>query len=115
MKNKILLPLLLALSPLVASAQLGGVKGLIVSVGDIVVTLTKIAAAAALLVFFWGLVKFISKAGDVKAVEEGRRFMLWGIIALFVMVSVWGIVLFLQTQLNIHQGLPFNVPTFPNP
>jgi hypothetical protein len=115
MKNKIIVPLLLAVTPLIASAQFGGVKGLIQSFGDIIQTLTKIAAALALLAFFWGLVKFISRAGDEKAIEEGRRLMIWGIVALFVMVSVWGLVLFLQQQLGIHAGLPFTVPVFPNP
>lgn len=101
---------------MVASAQFGGVRMLIESAGNIVTLLTKIAAAVALLVFFWGLVKFIfAVGGDTAAVEQGRTLMIWGTIALFVLVSIWGIILFIQTQLGIHAGLPYNVPTFPRP
>jgi len=53
-----------------------------------------IVAGIALLVFFWGLAKFILKAGDEGAREEGKQVMKWGIISLFVLVSIWGIVLF---------------------
>jgi len=77
-----------------------------------------------LLVFFWGLAKFIFRVGgDEKAVDEGKRIMLWGVVALFVMVSVWGLVNFLVDafgfnntsgpfpgQLAPPDGSPNNVP-----
>ena len=55
----------------------------------------------ALLFFFWGLVKFLANAGDKGAIEEGRNKMLWGVITLFVMLSVWSLVRFIQHDLNI--------------
>lgn len=45
-----------------------------------------------LLVFLWGLTKFIFSAGDEKNIQAGKDLMIWGVIGLFVMVSVWGIV-----------------------
>lgn len=107
---------LLILVPLTVSAQFGGTGLLIARAGYLINVLTTVAAGAALLVFFWGLVKFILKAGDEKGVEEGRRLMLWGIIALFIMVSVWGLVAFIRNEIGV---LPSNtapvVPTFPRP
>ncbi len=44
----------------------------------------------ALVAFFWGLVKYIYSAGSGK--DEGKMIMVWGVVALFVMVSVWGLV-----------------------
>jgi hypothetical protein len=111
--KKYIIPVLLASYPLVSFAALGGIKGYITDIGRIVEALTVVAAGAALLVFFWGLVKFITKAGDEGAVEEGRRLMLWGIVALFVMVSVWGLVQFLNTELGIGTGNAPAIPTFP--
>lgn len=71
-------------------------KGLILASHDVINTLLVILVALALLYFMWGLAKMIFRvAGDEKAIEEGKRIMLWGIISLFVMVSVWGIVNFL--------------------
>jgi Type IV secretion system pilin len=67
-------------------------------------TLIKVSVAIAVLVFFWGLVKFIFKAGDEKSHEEGRNRMIWGVIALFVLVSIWGIVKYLQSDFGLTVG-----------
>ncbi len=64
--------------------------------------LIPLAFALCLLYFFWGVVKYIRKgAGSEEAAKEGKRVMVLGIIGLFVAVSVWGIVSFIQTELNI--------------
>ena len=46
----------------------------------------------ALVGFLYGVAKFILCADDSSKREEGRQLMIWGVIGLFVMVSVWGIV-----------------------
>ncbi|MBX4199871.1 pilin [Candidatus Parcubacteria bacterium] len=79
-------------------------RDLIVALGKIVNQLIILAAGAGLLVFFWGLAKFIFKSGDTKSHEEGRNLMVWGIVALFVMVSVWGLVNFVRQSLGIDPG-----------
>ncbi len=66
---------------------------------DLITTAIPIVGSIALLVFFWGLARFILKAGEQEARDEGKQIMKWGIVALFVMVSIWGIVSFLQTDL----------------
>ena len=55
-----------------------------------------------LLVFFKGLVAFIAKSGDAKSHAEGRNLMIWGLVALFVMVSVFGILRFFYTDLGFR-------------
>ncbi len=69
---------------------------------DVVNLSTGILAALALLVFFWGLVKYIAKADDEKAKEAGKNTMIWGVVGLFVMFSVFGIVRFLQESFDIN-------------
>ena len=54
--------------------------------------LTVLILAAAVLVFVWGVLKFITAAGDDEKRKSGRSFMIWGIIGIFVMVSVWALV-----------------------
>lgn len=97
---KLLIPVL-ALLPLVASAQLTGLGQLITATGGLINPLIAILVGVALLVFFWGLVKFVFRLGGdgEKAVDDGKRVMKWGLIALFVMVSVWGIIEFFQDAL----------------
>lgn len=56
-----------------------------------------LAISIALLVFIWGVLKMIFGLGDTdtdssKVKEEGKKRMIWGLIALFVLVSVWGLV-----------------------
>lgn len=115
MKKSIIIPTLIYLFPLLTSAQFGGVKELVKGAGDIIQTLTLLAAAAALLVFFWGLAKFIlAVGGDEEAVKQGRTLMIWGILALFVMTSIWGIVYFIGDE--IFPGASYEaprIPTFP--
>jgi len=91
------------LSPLVAFAALDKTSDLIKAVGKLISQLTVIAGGVALLVFLWGLAKFIFKSGDEKSHEEGMNLMKWGIVALFVMVSVWGIIGFMQNALGLPQ------------
>ncbi|MEK7514584.1 MAG: hypothetical protein AAB587_02070 [Patescibacteria group bacterium] len=58
-----------------------------------------VAFAAALLTFIWGLARFILHIGGDKSLEEGKRLMGWGVITLFIISSIWGIVGFLQQSL----------------
>jgi hypothetical protein len=65
-----------------------------------------IVGSLGLLAFFWGLAKFIINAGgDAKTHQEGRNLMVWGLVALFLMVSIWGIIRFLQGEFGFSGGL----------
>lgn len=77
---------------------------LIVRIGGWVNAATPVAIGIALLVFFWGLAKLIFSAGDEEKRSEGKKVMGWGIIALFVVVSIWGIVFFLADSLDVGVG-----------
>lgn len=88
----------LLLLPTMVSAS--GIKDLINALSGLIDTLIAILVALALAVFIWGLVKFIWRlGGDEEEVKEGKKLMVWGIVALFVMLSVWGIVIFMQEAL----------------
>lgn len=51
-----------------------------------------VVATLALLLFFWGVALFIYSAGDDTRRAEGKKRMIWGIIALFVIFAIWGII-----------------------
>ena len=70
-----------------------------------------IMVALTMLVFFWGLSKFILAAGDEKKVADGKRLIFWGIIALFIMVSIWGIINLLSSA--FIGGGPIQLPFLP--
>jgi succinate dehydrogenase/fumarate reductase cytochrome b subunit len=47
--------------------------------------------AAGFFLFVWGIVQFLWKL-DEGAQNDGKRHMLWGIVGMLVMVSVYGII-----------------------
>ena len=57
--------------------------------------LVPIITAFALIMLMWSAVELI-RAGKDETRTEGRKKVMWGVIALFVLVSVWGIVVVLQ-------------------
>lgn len=67
-------------------------------------------AALSLLAFFWGVARFILAKGDEERFA-GKKFMLWGILSMFVMVSIWGILALIITTV----GFPFVIPSLPIP
>ena len=66
-----------------------------------------VVSALAFLVFLWGLIKFIYRAGgDEKAVEEGKSLMIWGLIALFILLSFRAILYFAYSDLGFSRPFP---------
>ena len=62
---------------------------------------------------FWGLLRFFFlNADDVEKKSKGNQFMIWGIVALAVMLSVWGLVGILGSTFGLGTGsvLPQVVP-----
>ncbi|MEK9185901.1 MAG: hypothetical protein AAB863_03945 [Patescibacteria group bacterium] len=82
-----------------------GLIGLIdSSYGIITSILIPAAFGLCLLYFFWGVAKYIGvSAGSEEAAKEGKRVMVWGVVALFVVSSIWGIIAFIRTELNIPE------------
>lgn len=66
--------------------------------------------ALAMLFFFWGIANYIRKEGHEK--DEAKKVMIWGVIALFVMVSVWSLVVLIGDELGLQQADDFNIPGF---
>lgn len=94
--------------------NLSGIENLVRQFGQILNTLViPILFALAIIYFFWGLVKYIKSAGDPKAASEGKSIMIWGIIALVVMVSVYGLIAWIQGAFGITSGATPNLPTVP--
>ena|SRR3989344_2950652 len=59
---------------------------------ELIYMLIPILSILAFLLFFWGLSKFILSSGNAADVEKGRTYMLWGILALFILLSFRAII-----------------------
>ena len=115
--------LAISLFPVIALAQQSSQVGqtgqnvgrLLDIFGSLVNRSIAILVALALAVFFWGLVRYLFKLGGDKGAENGKSLMVYGIVALFVMVSVWGIINFVSSFFGINTNANQNstnlVPT----
>lgn len=102
MLNKIYktLPFLtLFVLPIFANAQVLSKTTTLFTQAKFIVTtiLIPLVFALALLLFFWGVAKYIWSEGQGK--EDGKKIMIWGVVALFVMSAVWGLVAFIEDEL----------------
>ena len=104
-----------------SSAQQGTVNGgallsFLALAQTIVTRLVPFAVGIAVLAFFWFLITFIWKGRD-NPEEQSKSLagMGWSVLALFVMVSIWGIVGFLGSIVGVNQGGNVPIPGVPVP
>jgi membrane protease YdiL (CAAX protease family) len=90
--------------------------GLLAIAQGLVSRLVPFAVGLAVLAFFWFLIEFIWKGrDDAEAKKRSLSGMGYAVLALFVMVSIWGIVGFLGSMFGIGQGGSVPVPGIPTP
>lgn len=65
-----------------------GLPGIVQSLVGIFNLVLPVLVALALVLFMVGVVKYIYNEGE----HHDRSIMLWSLIALFVMLSIWGIL-----------------------
>lgn len=76
--------------------NLGQLANLFVSmIRDLILPLL---ASMTILAFLWGAGQFIGKAGDKASHEKGKSMLTWGVIGLFLFVTIYGILSFLYND-----------------
>lgn len=61
--------------------------------------------ALATVYFFWGIALYIWNPENEQVREDGKRRMFWGVIGMFIMVSVFGIMRLIISSIGGDQGL----------
>lgn len=72
-------------------------------------TLIPLVFVLAIGFFFWGIAKYIWSEGNGK--DDGKKIMIWGVVALFVMSSVWGIIQFFKNEIGVGNESAMPIPT----
>lgn len=80
---------------------------------DLILAALPLVAGLSLLAFFWGLAKFILNAGSEQGREDGKQVMKWGILALFVTISIFGILTFLYDEFGFSNSFNLGIPELP--
>ena len=90
--KKLLASVSLVVLPVVALAQdasAGGIIGFLGVLQNIVNAIIPFIIGLAVLVFIYGIFNFVTSAGDEEARAGAKQLIIWGVIGIFVMVSVW--------------------------
>ena len=96
-----------ALAPLFASAASidcgngGDIAYIICRIGGFINSIIPILIALGVVYFIWGVISF-AIAKEEEAKKEGRARIIYGLIALLVIVSIWGLIGILQTTFGIE-------------
>lgn len=64
----------------------------------------------AVVVIVWGVFNYIVGAGDEEKRAEAKKYIIWGVIGVFIMLSVWGLVNVVKSSL-VLQRLPARIPS----
>ncbi|MFA5830671.1 MAG: hypothetical protein WC878_02460 [Candidatus Paceibacterota bacterium] len=97
--------------PLVAFAA--DINSLLDMLLEVTMGIIKICGVLAFVAFFYGLVLFLFSNEDDKKKEQAKNIMAWGTLALFILVTIWGIIGFIQNTIGNTegpQGIKIDVP-----
>ena len=107
-----LLAIAVIMLPLIASAAEDIVTPIANHILSTVRVLVLIVFVAAVVAFGWGIVQFVYADGNPTAIAKAKNFLLWGVIGMAVMASLFGLVTFLQTYFGVDAGvLDVQAPT----
>ena len=62
--------------------------------------------ALAMVVFIWGVIQYVVNGSNEAERKKGREFMIWGLVAIAVMSSIWGIVKILTGTFGVQYVIP---------
>lgn len=86
----------------VMAQDLGNFENLLDAIGELVTAAIPIVSGLALLAFFFGLAKYIFQSGNEDAQDQGKQIMLAGIIGLFLIAAIGGIVALLENSFGVE-------------
>ena len=87
----------------------------LVVIESIISRIIPIIIAVATIVFLWGMVMYITASGDEKKAGTAKGYISAGLIGLFFMMAIWGIVRALSNTFGIQgEGIPAG-PGFTRP
>lgn len=74
----------------------------------IIDSLIPIIIGIALIVFIWGIIRYVITSSESDK-KEAVSIIIYGLITLFVMVAVWGLVAVIGNTFNIYdRSIPLN-------
>ena len=90
----------------------GPILSLISLAQTVISRLVPVLIGLAVVTFFYGIVMFLWKGKEGgESLEKSKQFIMYSLIAIFVMVSIWGIVVLLQNILGVPNVTIIDFPS----
>jgi hypothetical protein len=80
---------------------------------DLANSVILLLSGIALLVFLWGCTKFIFESSSSEGHGRGKDMIIWGLVALFVLFSLGGILRFMREAVFPNVQSDFGDPNLP--
>ena len=88
-------------------------QGMLCKIAEILGAILPVLVALGVVYFVWGVVTYVI-ASDEEAKKTGRNRIIYGIIGLAIIISLWGIVRILGNTFGLNQNqVQINFPTVP--
>ncbi|MES2087473.1 MAG: hypothetical protein V4467_00615 [Patescibacteria group bacterium] len=68
----------------------------------------------AVFLIIYGIFGYVSQAADEEKRKEARDFIVWGIVGIFCMLSVWGLINILYNTFNLDRSNGIVTAVYPN-
>ena len=115
----------LGLAPVVVLAQTTGgtptvcaggtittIQGMLCKIAEILGAVLPVLIALGVIYFVWGVISYVI-ASDEEAKKAGRDRIIYGIIGLAVIITVWGLVAILRNTFGLTNVQTIQFPTVP--
>lgn len=84
-------------------------------IGSIIQPAVELMFAAAVVFFLWNMMGVIRKSDQPEELAKMKEKAIWGVVAIAVMVSMWGLVNFFTGSLNLNTTGQVNLDRFDQP
>lgn len=62
--------------------------------------------AVAMVAFIWGVIQMYINPNNEEARKKGKSYIIWGLVGLTVIISVWALVSIISETFGIHVFIP---------
>src|SRR3989338_9456 len=95
---------LLPLAAFADTADTDNVVDLIEQINAVINAVIPFLVGLAVLIIIWGVFNYIAGAGDEEKRAQAKQYIVWGVVGVFIMLSIWGLVNVLVNSFHLRKG-----------
>jgi uncharacterized membrane protein YidH (DUF202 family) len=72
----------------------------------ITINIIPLLIAVAVVLFIWGIIQMYIDPNNEEQRKKGKTYAIWGLVGLFIMISIWGLVAILSNTFGVTGFIP---------